>query len=122
MPGQNLYFMFNAISMSVETVHCQQVIFLFRHCCCLMSYRGWFVGSRVWQLEPARWQCAEPQQSCDRARNVKPVRQHDAKDKKLQQRCHFLEAIFKCMSMAKHGRLLNRVNRAECSQGSCCCQ
>jgi hypothetical protein len=30
VPGQNLYFMFNAISMSVETVHCQQVSFSFQ--------------------------------------------------------------------------------------------
>ena len=77
-----------------KTVHCQQVSFSFWTCCCLMSYKGWFVRSRVWQLEPAGWQCAEPQQSCDRARNVKPLRQHDAKAKNLQQRCQFSEEIF----------------------------
>ena len=56
-------------------------------------------------LMSARWQCAEPQQSCDRARNVKPVRQHDAKDKKLQQRINSLEASFSAIEWQKHGRL-----------------
>ena len=56
-------------------------------------------------LMSARWQCAEPQQSCDRARNVKPVRQHDAKGKKLQQRINSLEASFSAIEWQKHGRL-----------------
>ena len=104
--GPEPLFHVNATALSVgKTVRCQQVSFSFRPWCCLMSYRGWFVRSRVWQLEPARWRCAEPQQSCDRARNVRPLRQHDAKAKNLQQRCQNLRKSFECMSMAKHRRL-----------------